>query len=289
MLLFDQLPPKNTMKRLLALAFVGLILVPFAAAQDSVLLRLNLTAGKVYRYQTKTTMTQSGGPMSADIAQTIENAMTIERKIGADYLIANKILKASSSSKNKTMADMIQKQSKQLVGMVVRITYDARGNSKSAKVDGGNSQSSQMVKAMTASNIGMNGIIFPEKAVRVGDTWKHTLDWNKLLGSLTSGMGFSMKFDKPLVINYKLTSVDRTAGKAGVLCTIKGDTKATINGSGQSQQFGLSMDMKATMSLDLKSGMILSSQTKSNLGFSMGGGSMKMSQTQTANTVLVGK
>lgn len=227
------------------------------AGPGEVLLRYNLRKGQKYAYEVKTVMDTMG--------QSVTMVMDLETSVleaqGDKYTVEYKIADISVSASDPQMKAMFEQQMASMKGASFTADLDARGNITNMKGD---------ARANMLQNVGGGsafGFVFPDKPLKVGDSWTHSMNMGGGAGS------------QPLKINYKLTGVSRN------VATLSGSGTHTMEmnpPSGQGQQGGrmtVESAMSGTTKVDVATGMIIESNgtfTTKMTGGGMGGQSQKI-------------
>ena len=207
------------MKKLLILFVMAFAIN--VAAQESVLLRLNYKKGDSYVMKMK--MTQDIGE-----AMSMDMNMTMSQKIisvtGGNYVTEMKISKMSmdmmqggmsmayDSSKSDDELDATGKMMKTQMEPMLKAVITAKGNNigevLETTVEPNNLRTADLAKQS-------NSIVYPKKAVRVGDTWTMT----------KSEKGNDMNFV------YKVKSITNSQVLLDVSGGISGAAEGTIKGN----------------------------------------------------------
>ncbi len=247
-------------------ALVSLVLATVASGSaQTVLLRYNPPVGKTASYTMRmsmsTTLPQGASvsgkpmsftqttPMSLRVLAHAGGATTIETRSGPMKFDAPAGSPMAAGAKNPNLAKV----------NVVRMTIDEFGTPKGAS---GGGASAAVVNAMgSAMGQGGQGVTFPKAPVKVGDTWKSSLDIGKMIGA--AGAGLKANGTIPLV--FRLLAVK--GGEATVSMTAKGSVGMNVGG----RTLNFTMDLKSTSLIDTATGLTRSTSTTMDSVTSMPG------------------
>ncbi|MER3413251.1 MAG: hypothetical protein C4341_03250 [Armatimonadota bacterium] len=223
-----------------------------------VVLRCNLKKGQKYSYEMKTVMDMMG--QSATIITDF--AVSVMDVKGDKFTVEYKFGDTKVTASDPQMKSLIEQRMAATKGSVVTADIDRRGQMTNVSGVG-----AEMLKGM--GGMSAFGYVFPEKALRVGDSWTHTIDLPGMAGS------------EPIKMNIRLT------GASENLATLAGSGTHTMEMSPPGgQQQGGSVSVKSTFSsttkVDMATGMIVESSgtiTTTVSGGGMGGQSQKIAVT----------
>ncbi|MBL8088539.1 MAG: hypothetical protein JNM85_10785 [Chthonomonas sp.] len=291
---------------------------PAEAQAASYDLRLIAEKGDFAKYETAMDMTmkmpQMGAPKgepdkAPDPIKVAYSVVTDYKFLGKSdkgYTIESKLVdvKAPASTTPKggmDMAAMAIDGVKQMKDKPVKMDVSPKGKilKQGSSVD---DQASMAIQGMSQA-IGFQGILFPDKPVKVGETWNSKLEFSKLMGGMGSMLqGGKMSMDD-VPVETKFVRVETLNGRTiGVFeMKMNGKPKMTMSMPGdaktKSSGMGMSMDMEisglTTLRVDTKTGMLESSNGTTNMkmlikmsgmGSQAGGpGGMKMEQAIKVN------
>jgi hypothetical protein len=213
--------------------------------------------GTVVKYRTE--MTQDTGMMGSTVTNAIIT-MKVTSATAAYTIVqssmSNVEVKSSSAQTSKAQLETMKKS---MMATVTTIKTDRKG--KILSFDAGKS-SDPTTNALGKIFSGNQGIGFPTKPVKIGDTWKSTVDMSALsdmFGAATKGTKNSSVGS--IITTSKLASVN--AGRANVSMTIGGDWAMKSKG-GANSKGGPNLNMTAKFSgggawvVDLATGLPIS-------------------------------
>lgn len=230
------------MKKLLILIVIAFTIN--TNAQESTLLRLNLKKGDVYVTNMK--MTSDTPVMSMDINMKMKMDIA-EVSSEGNYVSKMKIAGIAmdmstqgmnmsyDSSKSDEELDQTGLMLKSQMGPMLEVVITAKGNNLGEITE--TTVEPNIPNASDFTNQS-NNVIFPKKAVRVGDIWTMNKEQN--------GMS--------IVFTYKVKSITRTNVLLDVTGKVTGNATGTVTGN---------------MDIDKKSGMPMTS--KIDMNFSING------------------
>ena len=244
-----------------------LLLVATASAQ-TVLLRYRPPVGKTFAYTMTTSMTMASpqktpgmkgpmsfrqsAPMTIRVVSQTPDATTIEMKTGPTKTAAGSAL----GNAPQTSAPQI-----------VRMTLDRFGTLKAGSGAG------PATAIMSSMGGNMQGVVFPAKPVRVGDTWTQTIDLGKIMSGAKAG---SMRVQGKLPMVYRLTALK------GGIATIEMASKGAMTMAMGAQAIKTSMNMRATSSIDSSTGLTKSTALVSDSATQLPGmGAMRQHMTMS--------
>ena len=236
-----------------------LALVSLGSAQ-SVLLRVRPPVGKTSTYTMTTQMTQSvpGMPAPMGFSQSVPMTVRVLARKGNLTTMQTKMGQAKvTMPAGSPMAAGKAAMEKASSGIVSTTTVDELGKVRSATGKAG-------VQAMGMMQ-GSQGVSFPAKALKVGDTWTGVLDMSK-----TAAGGGKASGRIPIV--YRLVSLSGNVATIGV--TMKGTT--TMNAG--STALKMLMNTTGTTRVDTATGLLKSMSMTMNNDISMGASGQTMRQ-----------
>lgn len=255
---------KFSKKATLVVAAVGLV-AALAYAQGNVTLRLKPAVGSKFQYKVtmNTTGGMGGGGAASAMNGTYNQWYIIKSKSAKGTVIETKITNAKMSGggmDGNAMAEAMQKQ-------VITATYSPLGAYVSGDVNMGS------MGAMSAQ-AGVQGVIFPQTAVKVGSTWKATVDISKLMGAAGGANGPKVVSGGKIPVTYKLTGFKTIAGKqiAGIAATMNGNVVMSMGQAAQGAQGQMKLGIKSTSSgqVDVGTGMVRTMTTDATVNMNFG-------------------
>lgn len=279
----------------LILAFVSLCFVSCNSGKssDSYLLKMRLAKGDKFSQNIVTDMNMNltGMGMTKD--------MKMKMEIGTDFKVldsstAGKDLQMTYTKMNMTMDmgnpatkamtdSVMKKNSSEIIGKSVTITlannkvtdvkgFDKLNDSTSAS---GQMAAKMFTKESVNSMFGMMFSIYPNKSVKIGDTWKaeNQVDVNGISTTVLS--------------TYKLLDVKDAIAEISVDGTIQSTAKMT--GTGQNIDMTMSGDQKGKMYVTVSTGYLDHGQLNMNITAMMEMMGQKMPMKIKATYSLSGK
>jgi hypothetical protein len=247
----------------LVVAAVGLV-AALAYAQGSVTLRLKPPAGSKFQY--KVTMNTTGGMGGGGAASTMNGTYNqwyiVKSKSAKGTVIETKITNAKISGggmDGNAMAEAMQKQ-------VITATYSPLGAYVSGDMNMGT------MGAMSAQ-AGVQGVIFPQSAVKVGSTWKATVDISKLMGAAGGANGPKVVSGGKIPVTYKITGMKTIAGKpvVGISAVMNGNVVMSMGAQAQGGgQMKLGIKSTSAGQVDVNTGMVRTMKTDATVNMNFG-------------------
>ncbi|HMS56029.1 MAG TPA: hypothetical protein PKA27_11575 [Fimbriimonadaceae bacterium] len=251
------------------------------ASAQSVTLKLKLTSGKTYKYQTLTDMQQAAQGMS--MPMKIDQVMNL--KVGAKTAKGYSVTHSVSSAKVTVPKDSpMASMSKSIEDSAKKATFTSIYSETGKIVQAGKVQGGLPgMQNQNGFSAGFMGVEYPKTPVSVGTKWTASIDISEALGST------GMKVDgKPIVVTYKVTKIETKNGKTLVTLatTMNGKSSGSMK-AGQNQPGGtmnLSINGSGTTVVDAATGLPVSSKmtAKNVIGF----GGMSMTQNMTVTSTL---
>lgn len=268
------------------LAFVVAVCAAWAA-QDEVLLRRDLSqdATDVYVMQFKTTQTITGDQLPGPQDITVDGSMKLsvktakltEGKEKTDMSVDVTDIKwdfGGAAAAASGMMDMPKQ-------FQIKALVDARNRMSEVKFEGPNGPMQQMVQSFQQLQA-LPVIEFPEKPIKIGDTWNMTLPKSpvtgnkevtlnvKLLGETTVGdvpawnisvegevpmdykptMGGSTQFEMHLKGTSKVQTTAKVAKASGRMLSL--ESKSTSDGTMEIADFGMTLNLKSSSTSTMK-------------------------------------
>ena len=224
------------------LAFVLLPLAVSArGSAQTVLLRFKPPVGASVRYTMTMSMNQKVPGMAVPMISTTTIPMTVRvvSRAAGTTTLETKMGKAKvtmpANSPMASMKDTIERAGSDVTSTTV---VDELGNLKNVSLKGANPMMSNLGSSITQ---GAQGVSYPLKAVKVGDSWTMDFDMGKMMGKAGMGMGMTATGKVPIV--YRLVSVDKRGGKtlAKILISMKGKSTMTMAARGQKVDFNMNV------------------------------------------------
>jgi len=286
----------TTYTRILALgAFAGLGLLSSCTGSDSIDLKLKLQPGSQYVYTTDNRMTMEQSMMGQSMKTTnnmmmqatyaVDAAEGQNKKLTVTYdritlETAMPMGQIKYDSDKPEASDPALSSLTQILHKPFSMTVTERGDITNVSgldaiinaVGDTSTQEGAMARAQMANMFNDTAVksmmqqsfnIFPDKAVKPGDTWKKSVNVN--LSSI------AMKMDN----TYKLTSVSNGVAHIDVnsVVTAGGDMASEQM---KNMQIKLSGDQKGTMDVDIATGMVSDSKLKQTISGDMTVSEMKI-------------
>jgi hypothetical protein len=247
------------------------LLIPFILGQSSVTLKYNPPIGVTNKYRMTMAMNQVVAKMPPmQMTFTIDLSMKALSQKGDVFTIETRTSDAKVDiPASSPMAAMKPMMEKQMVGKVVTGQFDSRnrpiGGSAGANVPG-------------VSNM-MQGLAFPDHAVKVGEKWTYNMDFSKLAATAPGAPAMSG------MIPVNLSILSAKDGKATLGMAMKGTTTMPnpMGGAtrGPAPKINVQMDTKGTIVIDIKTGTLVSMQANTDTITNLGGMAMTQHMTQT--------
>ncbi|MCT4698285.1 DUF6263 family protein [Tenacibaculum haliotis] len=222
------------MKNLLVVLLLGVTMV--SVAQEKVLLRLNYEKGDVYEMKMEMSQKMGAGLMSMNTKMTMHQEIKVvsDDTYESDMKITNMVINVSqggqlmsydSSKKEEELSptdEVMKAQMAPMMKVLITTKGDNLGKIIETKVEPNIPNANNLTQQ--SSNV-----VYPEKAVLVGDTWSMNKDAN----------GMKLNFV------YKVNSITAK----NVLLDISGNVEGVGTGN-----------IKGTMNIDKKTGVVLTSK-----------------------------
>lgn len=186
------------------------------------------------------------------------------KKFPISYTIDDVVVKEKEAAKGAPpgMEAAVADGAKQMKGKTVKMTVGADGK----LIESGKSVDDGAAMAMQGFTqvVGIQGIVFPKKPVKVGDTWSSPVEFSKLM----SGMGAmpGMKMD-PInaVVKFVRVEGEESDPIAVLEVIMKGNPNISMGGGGSGAsampafKMNVSMDSKSIVKIQVSTGLVLSS------------------------------
>lgn len=221
------------------------------AGSGEVLLRLNLEKGQRFAYELITSVEGMGRSVST----TVEYVVNVVDASGDKYVMEHKFQGARVSTSDPQMKSMIEQQMSSLRGSSFTVDVDKLGRMSNPRGSGASAFQSMGGESSFS-------FVFPEKPLKVGDTWTQTMSFPGMAGG-------------PLKINYKLSSISgNTATLAG-----SGSHSMGLSQPGGQQGGGsrsMKTDYSTTTTVELATGMAI--EMNGSATMTVGGGGQAATQ-----------
>ncbi|MDQ2986402.1 MAG: hypothetical protein M3R13_06735 [Armatimonadota bacterium] len=254
---------KFAKKAAIIVAATGLV-AAVAWAQGTATLRVKPAVGSKYQYKvTMNTSAGSGAGAGGNMNGTFNQWFIVKSKSTAGTAFEIKVTNAKMTGGTGDMSQVADAMEKQ----VIKATYSPTGEWVSGEMNSG-------TMGAMAAQAGLQGIIFPKAPVKIGSTWKATVDIGKMLGA-SGAQGLKVVSGGKVPVTYKVTGFKKVGAKTVV--GISGVLNGTIvMAMGQNK---MTMAMKSTSAgqVDVGTGMVRTMTTNANVGTNFG--QMKMNQT----------
>lgn len=173
-----------------------------APAQDSVLLRREFKSGEETKYAMTVVTKQTIDAGSGDQEATVDGSMNVSYKItGVNEAKDKADIKATFSDislKFGGMAAMAEGMMGEMPKTFsVTAKMDKLGNVSESKVEG-LSQQQMMLAGSSQSMAGISGVVFPEKPLKVGESWNMPISKNEMMGIDASTIKATLSGEKTI-------------------------------------------------------------------------------------------
>lgn len=252
-----------------------------ATAQNAVMIRFAPPVGTTTKYRMVNSMTQAmpGQPGGNKMTTTVDMSMRFVSRSGANTTveITTGAMKLDVPA-NSPMAGMKKQMEAQAkAGSKVQVVMTAAGMPVSVKPIGqGSLASAGVVQAFSG---GAQGMSYPNRAVRVGESWKTTLDAGKLMKSGAPNMPAGMKISGVLPITTKLVGVKQVGGKS--LANLKFTMVGSMTMSMQGQNFVNKMNVSGESWIEVGTGITHSTKSNSTSTTAFGNQSFEQKSTMS--------
>jgi len=251
------------------------ILFPATLSQAAVTLKYMPPVGKAIRYRMVMNMKQEMGPMGASSFTT-----SVEMSIKA-LSRSGDVTTVETTGKNAKVtmppgspaAGMKDAMEKQMSSMKTT----SKMNSHYGVVG---SDTAIMASLSGGPGSATTGLTFPDHPVKVGDTWKASLDFGKIGKAIGGKMGVSgMSMSGVIPIKMKLLSI--SGGKASIAMDMTGTLVMGMPAGAGPKSISTKMSSKGTFVCNLSDGTVVSSSMTSDSTTPMGNSSMKQHMTNS--------
>ncbi len=238
-----------------------ILIASLVTAKAGVTLNFHPKVGSTYKYQN--TVVQSN-PMMGNQNVSSVASMNVKGFTGGYYTIVMTTSNVKITGGRGNSDDM----RKLMEGKSMTMSIDKYGAPKldTSKMSGGMQQMMNGLGGQGAS------LVYPKKALNVGDTWSNTIDLGSAINAAVKsqkGAPSGMKSSGKLTMNYKLVSVNGST--ATISCQLKGSMNMNM-GSGKTAPKGQPSSLDMTMtgsgqySVERSTGMLTTSTMKMNMG-----------------------
>jgi hypothetical protein len=245
---------KHLKKAAIVAAATGLVFA-LAWAQTSATLRLKPAAGSKFQY--KVTVNTTGGQAGQNVNGTFNQWYIAKSKNAKGTVFQIKFANVKMSGGMGDMSAVAQAMERQ----IVTATYSPLGAWVSGDVNAGS------MGAMSAQ-AGLQGVVFPQGAVKVGSKWTATVDMGKLMAAAGGGNAMKVESGGKIPVSYKVTGFKKIAGKSvvGISATMNGNV---VMAMGQNK---MNIGMKSTSSgqIDIGTGMVRTMTTNADVNTKFG-------------------
>lgn len=243
-------------------------------AGESYTLRYSPAAGQTYKVRQDNEMSiempdlAAGGKGSktSNVKQMVEQTLKFSNLKSGSFDVTTEVTNASATSADAdVMVKNMIKGLNEIKGKKVTMSYDNRG-----RIVGGLDKAAQAGLQDLATAIGFQSLSFPEKPVKVGDTWESKVDLASALKGINPMFGAANKGVEPMPVTTKFVSVEGNIGVFNV--KISGAPKLRTDSAASAVSMSFKMDINSTVRVDLKTGLMQSSQGTASTKVNMGGG-----------------
>lgn len=259
-------------------------------------LKYNLKPGTEAKFRQESYMQMVAPMMSKDgkpveINTRTDQLMKVTKATGAAFTVETTILdsKVLGSGDKEGMGTMVAGQMTQVKGTKTSANYTPLGKPTSAA--GAAPSTDQMLNDFGRA-LGFQGLVFPGKPVKVGDSWNSVVSLDRAMGALAKTMGGSAKMDS-IPVKTTFVKVEQAGNKkVGVFnIVMAGRPKMSATG-GKAGSLGMQLNInsKGEIKIDLASGLIINSNVTVENSFTFSGAGMgqangmKMSQLVKIST-----
>lgn len=237
-----------------------IVIATLVTAKAGVTLNFQPKVGSTYKYQN--TVVQSN-PMMGNQNVSSVASMNVKGFSGGYYTIVMTTSNVKITGGRGNSDDM----KKLMEGKSMTMSIDKYGAPKldKSKMSGGMQQMMNGLGGQGAS------LVYPKKALNVGDTWSNTIDLGSAVSAAvkSQGAGNGVKSTGKMTMNYKLVSV--SGSTATISCQIKGSMNMNMGSGkstpkGQPSSFDMTMTGSGQYSVERSTGMLTTSNMKMNVG-----------------------
>lgn len=248
---------------------------PTPRPDGTYLLKYNFRAGSVAKFRQEMIVDATLPMMAQDKPAKVNVQSTQQVKIAKasndGFTVQTTVLDSKSTTTN--VPEMVSKSLTESLapakGSVETTSYDIRGVTKKGEQKG------------PGSMLGFQGLVFPSKAVKVGETWMHSFN----ASDLTGGMG-GPGLNKDIPVSITLVRVDN--GRYGVFNISSKESEVTMEERGM--KIAIKVQVSGTVRTDLSTGLLVQSssvarsESTMNMGANGPAGSKPFKSTQIITT-----
>jgi len=247
---------KQFKKAAIVVTATGLVLA-VAWAQTSATLRVKPAAGSKFQYKVTMDTTSGGATAGGQTMKGTYNQWFIAKSKNAKgtvFEIKATNVKLTGGMDMSAMEKAMEKQ-------VVTATYSPLGAWVSGDVTAGS------MGAMSAQ-AGLQGVIFPQGAVKVGTKWTATVDIGKMIAAAGGQNGMKIERGGKIPVSYKVTGFKTIAGKpiVGITASMNG---TIVMAMGQNK-VNMTLKSNSTGQIDVGTGMVRTMTTNADVGSKFG-------------------
>lgn len=246
-----------------------------AASAQTVTLRYQPPVGKSFSYAMSMDMRQSvpGMPTPISMHEEVPMTMRIVSRSGPSTVVDVRLGQAHVTlPKGSPMAASKAQIEQSTSNVSSRSTVDVYG--KFSSVKSSNPMAAQMGGGMSS---GLQGVAFPSRPVRVGESWTQSMDMGKIPGVASSGARTS----GTIPIRYTLVNLRRVGGTT--LATIRTEMNGHTKISGQGQTMNMTMRSGGNAVIDVATGLARTTSMSTDVTMLIGGKSMTMHMSMAIN------
>jgi hypothetical protein len=252
-----------------------------ATAQNAVMIRFAPPVGATVKYRMVNSMAQSmpGAPGGNTMKTTADMSMRFVSRSGANTTIevTTSGMKLDVPPNSPMAAQKKQMEAQMKAGSKMQVVMDATAKPISVKPIG--QANAATANVMQAFSTGMQGVSYPNRAVRVGESWKTTLDSAALMKAAMPSMPAGMKVSGKLPTTTKLVGVKKVGGKnlANLKLTMAGTMTMTMQG----QNIVTKVSSTGNCWVEAGTGVTHSIKTVSSSTTSFGGRNLEQKMTMS--------
>jgi hypothetical protein len=251
-------------------------------AKDGQVVKFNYKKGKVFKYKTETKMEMEGMmEMVMDMSMIQNIGVKDVKDGGATLAMSFEDFKMESEGGPPGSEDGMAEAQDELEGTEITLDVDPQGKIK--KIDAGDAG---MFASSMMSQVGFLGVVYPKEAIAPGSTWKSEYDLKNMPGMGPMGaedVEMEVTGD-PIVLNFKVESMDKAKDRAVISYTMKGTNSISIDAQGFQMDMDLTMDAVGELQVRLSDGFPTKSTASISTITDMMG--MEMNQKMTVSMVL---
>lgn len=204
---------------------------------------------------------EGGTPMNMDMSLTSTSTMKVVEKKPDGYAVVEvSVDDVKAQSANAMVSSMVQGALGGMKGSKTTMEIGPTGTIRGATGQAGN---------LT----GLTGMGFPDRPIKVGDTWTTEIDLGK---TMPQTPGAPQVGGKPLKVTYKLTSLTPSTAQISLSMTGNADVSGTKD--------AITIDQKGQMTFDRKLGQVTRSTSTQHQTIKVMGQTMKQTITMDITT-----